>query len=168
MKQHHQDYGPMRTWGRWQQMQHTTLHYSVRNSLTNSGALCFHSVQDATWVQQGTLGKCRLQNQRSLSSHRVRGRPGRRVGCTVKLYCQSASGCHSQTLIDQPQFSTTWEAKLCCRRASRLVRGSREWSTRAAFTRSFIRCMVTRHASPPTRTQPTIDLSIRLCNACNF
>ena len=62
----------MRTWGRWQQMQHTTLRYSVRNSPTNSGALCFHSVQDATWVQQGTLGKCRLQNERSLSSHRVR------------------------------------------------------------------------------------------------
>ena len=131
-------------------------------------ALCFHFVQDATWVQQGTLGKCRLQNERSPSSHRVRGRPGRRVGCTVKSYCQSASGCHPQSPIAQPQVSTTWGAKLCCRRASRLVQGSTEWNARVAFTRSFIRCMVMSHGSSPTRTQPRIDLSIRPCSACNF
>ena len=85
VKQHHQNNGSMRTWGGWQQMQHTTLRYNGRSSLTNPGALCFQSVQAVTWVQQGTLGNCLLQNERNLSSFQGTTKNGELVPQQITL-----------------------------------------------------------------------------------
>ena len=78
-------------------------HYTTwTNSLTKSSALCFHALLAATYIQHCVSGNFNLQKLRSLSSHRVSGRPCRRLGAKGKLSRQFDSGFHVTTRVTQP------------------------------------------------------------------
>ena len=69
----------------FKQIRHCT---TWTNSLTKSSDLRFHALRAATYIQHCVSGNTSLQKTRSLSSHRVSGRPCRCLGAKEKLSCQ--------------------------------------------------------------------------------